>query len=174
MNPGDNRLSTGCPRPSYHPSSGTSEAFLSPLVFLPLSAAQQRLKGFQEEMEKYGFTNSLPGQKDDSPDSVRCCALGIQFTKTHGGPVPSRAHPLPASTLLSLLLSCRCDCKTHSGLSSGFPGGAGRVCGWGSPCVAGQVVGFCSGSGELGRWAKQVSSPLTTLHRQKTRTSPYL
>lgn len=86
--------------------------------------------------------------------------------------MPSRAHPLPASTLLSLLSSCRCDCKTHSGLSSGFPGGAGWVCGWGSPSVTGQVVGFCSGSGELGRWAERVSSPLTTLHRQKLGPPP--
>ena len=71
MNPEDNRLSTGCPRPSYHPPSRISKAFLRPLVFLPLSAAQQRLEGFQEEMEKYSFTNSLPGQKVDSPDGVR-------------------------------------------------------------------------------------------------------
>lgn len=92
--------------------------------------------------------------------------------KTRGGPVPSCAHPHPASTLLSLLSCCHCDCKAHSGLSSGFPGGAGQVCGWGSPCVAGQVVGFCSGSGEPGRWAERVSLPLTTLHRQKTRTPP--
>ena len=99
MNPGDNRLCTGCPRPSYHPPSGISEAFLSPLVFLPLSAAQQRLEGFQEEMGKYGFTNSLPGQKDDSPDSVRCCALGVQFgrrlTEAQCPPVPTPSPPPP-------------------------------------------------------------------------------
>lgn len=175
MNPEDNRLSTGCPRPSYHPPSRISKAFLRPLVFLPLSAARQRPEGFQEEMEKYSFTNSLPGQKVDSPDGVRCGALGVQFGRrlmeAQCPPVPT---PLPASTLLSLLSTCRCDCKTHSGLSSGFPGGAGQVCGWGSSCVAGQVVGFCSGSGEPGRWAERESSPLATLHHQKTRTSPYL
>lgn len=40
MSPGGNRISTGCPRPSHHPPSGIGRAFLSPMVFSPLSAAK--------------------------------------------------------------------------------------------------------------------------------------
>lgn len=66
-----------------------------PAVLFLLPAAPPRLEGRGGGIKRYGLTNSLPSQKDDSSVSITGCALGSVLMKTLRGPVPPVPGLLP-------------------------------------------------------------------------------
>lgn len=172
MNPEDNRLSTGCPRPSYHPPSRISKGISPGLWFsFHYLLPNRRLEGFQEgNGKKYSFTNSLPGQKVDSPTWSRCCALASSSDEDSWRPVPSVPTPSPPPPFCPCCQLVVVIVRPTPGSTVVFPGGAGQVVGEGRPVSLGRwwVSVQVWGAGEVG-WRE--SSPLTTLHHQ-ARTSP--